>query len=149
MSTSSRQTDPTTRLPTPAERPSADVIIYDGHCRFCSAQMWWIARLDRGQKLAFLSLHEEEVGRRFGDLTHQQLMDQMVLIDRHGRRHGGAAAFRYLTRLLPWLWPLAGPMHIPRSLPLWQWVYHQIARRRYWFGRTDDCEDGACRMHGK
>jgi predicted DCC family thiol-disulfide oxidoreductase YuxK len=76
-------------------------------------------------------------------------MRHMVVVDQAGGRHRGAAAVRYLSRRLPSLWWLAPVMHIPFSLPLWQWMYQQVASRRYRFGRTDDCTDGACSIHFK
>ena len=51
-----------------------------------------------------MSLHDPLVGERFPDLTHEQLMEQMYVVDRAGRRHGGAGAIRYLSRRLPRLW---------------------------------------------
>jgi predicted DCC family thiol-disulfide oxidoreductase YuxK len=135
------------QLPTPGERPDAEVVIYDGDCRFCTAQVRNIFRFDRGGRLAYLSLHDPEVARCYPDLTHDQLMADMYVIDRAGGRHAGAAGFRYLTRRLPLLWPLAPLMHIPFSLPLWQWGYRQIARRRYLFGKNPRCDDGACKVH--
>ncbi len=138
---------PKTHLPTPDERPDADVVIYDGHCRFCTGQVRRIHRWDGGGRLAFLSLHEPVVAERYPDLTHDQMMQDMYVVDRQGRRHRGAAAFRYLTRRLPRLWWLAPVMHIPFSLPLWQFLYRQVANRRYWFGKTDQCDDGTCAVH--
>jgi len=105
-----------TKLPTIFDNPEADVLIYDGDCRFCTGQVARLARLDGTRKrLAFISLHDPEVARRWPDLTHDMLMEQMYLIDREGNRYGGAAAFRYLSRKLPWLWILAPLMHIPPS----------------------------------
>jgi len=135
------------KLIDPAERPGVDVVIYDGHCRFCTGQVRNLARLDWRRRLSFLSLHDPRVAEQYSDLTHEQLMEQMYVIDRRGGRHGGAAAFRYLTRHLPLLWLLAPLLHVPGSLPVWSWCYRQIARRRYWFGRTATCEDGACKLH--
>ena len=87
-------------LPTPAGRPDADVVIYDGHCKMCSAQvaklLWW----DCQGKLAYLSLHDPEVARRYPDLTHDAMMQEMYVVDRHGVRHHGAGAIRYLSRRL-------------------------------------------------
>ena len=137
------------RLPSPADRPDAAVVIYDGNCRFCTAQVARLARWDSRRRLAFLSLHEPESARRYPDLTREQLMEQMYLVDRRGTRHGGAAAFRCLTRRLPRLWGLAPLMHIPFSLCLWQWMYRQIAKRRYWLGKLASCVDGTCRYHLK
>jgi predicted DCC family thiol-disulfide oxidoreductase YuxK len=133
--------------PTPGERPQAEVVIYDGDCRFCSGQVRNLARFDRGGRLAFISLHDPEVARRYPDLSKERLMEEMVLIDRTGKRHGGADAFRYLTRRLPLLWPLAPLMHIPCCLPLWRWCYRQVAQRRYLLGKNQHCDDGACKVH--
>ena len=49
------------QLPRPQERPLADVVIYDGHCRMCTAQVRAIERLFSGGRLAYLSLHDVEV----------------------------------------------------------------------------------------
>jgi predicted DCC family thiol-disulfide oxidoreductase YuxK len=139
-------------LPTPAENLDADIVIYDGHCRFCTAQVQNLARWDgSGRRLAFLSLHDPEVARRFPDLTYDQLIAEMYVVDRQGRRFGGAAAFRYLTTRLPRLYWLAPLMHIPFTMPLWRWGYRQIAKRRYWFmGKTAAaCDNSACKLHSK
>jgi predicted DCC family thiol-disulfide oxidoreductase YuxK len=135
-------------LPTPAERPGADVVIYDGDCRICTAQVRKLAWWDCQGKLSYLSLHDPEVGQRYPDLTHEMLMREMYVVDRHGRRHAGAGAIRYLSRRLRRLWWLAPMLHIPFSLPLWQWLYQQVARRRYRFGKVDSCDNGACQLHG-
>jgi predicted DCC family thiol-disulfide oxidoreductase YuxK len=137
-------------LPTPDDRPSADVLIYDGHCRICTSQVERLARWDRRGRLAFLSLHDPEVYRRYPDLTHDYLMTNMVVVDRQGRRYAGAVAARYLSTRLPMLWPLAPLLHIPFSMPFWQWAYRQFATRRYLIGgKVADCDDGACAVHFK
>src|SRR4051812_21815292 len=86
-----------TRLPTIADNPAAPVVIYDGHCKFCTGQVQRLARWDRtGKRMAFISLHDPEVARRWPDLTHEMLMEQMYVVDPQGKRYAGAAAFRYL-----------------------------------------------------
>jgi predicted DCC family thiol-disulfide oxidoreductase YuxK len=137
-------------LPGPDELPQADVVIYDGHCKFCTGQVKNLARWDGKGRLAFLSLHDPEVASRYPDLTYDQMMEEMVVIDRQGRRHHGAAAFRYLTTRLPLLYILAPLMHVPFSMPFWGWGYKQVAKRRYLMGKTADaCDDGACKVHFK
>jgi predicted DCC family thiol-disulfide oxidoreductase YuxK len=139
-----------TALPGPVDRPEADVVIYDGDCRFCTSQVQRLARWDRGGRLAFLSLHDPEVAARWPDLTHDMLMEQMYVVDRAGQRHGGAEAFRYLTRRLPRLWILAPLLHVPFSLPLWKWGYRQVAKRRYQIaGKMKACDGDACAVHFK
>ncbi|MCA9167661.1 MAG: DUF393 domain-containing protein [Planctomycetales bacterium] len=135
------------KLPDPDERPGADVVIFDGQCRFCRRQAERLAKWDSRRQLAFISLHDPRVAERYPDLTHDQLMDEMYVVDRAGTRWHGAGAFRYLTRQLPALWVLAPLMHIPGSLPLWQWGYRQVAKRRYLAGKLDECTDGSCAVH--
>jgi predicted DCC family thiol-disulfide oxidoreductase YuxK len=144
-------TQPVTRtpldLPSPEERPDAPVVIFDGHCRICQGQIQRLARWDRGGRLAFLSLHDPEVRRRYPDLTHEQLMADMYVVDPQGKSHRGAAAFRYLSTQLPRLWILAPLLHLPGTLPLWQFCYRQVANRRYRFGTTQKCDGDSCRVH--
>lgn len=152
MSTTQLPNDkPVTHLPTPEERPGASVVIYDGHCKFCTAGVQTLRRWDSGGRLAFISLHDPQVAERWPDLTHDMLMEQMYVVDPQGERHGGAAAFRYLTRLLPRLWLLAPLMHLPFTMWFWHWAYKQVAKRRYRLAgkTTDACEDGACKIHFK
>lgn len=138
--------DPLPTLPSIADRPTADVVIYDGNCPFCRSQVSRLAAWDGGGRLAFLSAHDPIVAQRYADLSLDQLMAQMYVVDRRGRRHGGAAALRYLSRRLPRLWILAPLLHIPFSLPLWQWVYRQVAERRYRLAGGPACTDGTCQI---
>lgn len=147
--------EPTHGLPSPRDFPSADVLIYDGKCNFCLSQVRKVRWLDGKNRIAYVSLHDDWVAEQFPDLTHDEMMDQMYLVpaSEHGyaqTRHGGAAAVRYLTRRLPLLWILAPVLHIPFSLPLWQWGYGIVARYRYKIdGKAGvQCDDdGTCDLH--
>ncbi len=134
-------------LPSPASRPQADVVIYDGACRMCTAQVSRLARWDTGQRLAYLSQHDPEVARRYPDLTAERLNTEMVVVDRRGRRHGGADAVGYLTRRLPWLYWLAPAVNFPGAMPVWRQLYRVVASTRYLFGRVPTCTDDACQVH--
>jgi predicted DCC family thiol-disulfide oxidoreductase YuxK len=136
-------------LPTPAMLPNADVVIYDGDCNFCRSQVARLARWDgTGKRLAFISLHDPLVQERYPDLTYDMLMEQMYIVDQQGRRHAGAAAFRYLSGRLPILYALWPFLHIPFTLPLWQWGYKQVAKRRYKImGKKNACQNGTCEIH--
>jgi len=115
----------------------------------CTSQVRRLAGFDSRGHLAYLSLHDPEVARRYPDLSHDDLMRAMVIVSPDGTRHVGAAAFRYLSRKLPRLWWLAPLLHLPGSLPLWQWLYRQVANRRYLFGKVESCQDDACQVHFK
>jgi len=136
-------------LPDPDDRTDADVVVYDGQCRFCTAQVRRLANWDRSGRLAFISLHDARVAVRYPDLTPEMLMQRLYLIDQHERRLGGVAALRYLSLKIPTLWPLAPFLHIPWSLPFWQWGYHLVARHRYLMGHAKPCDDGTCDAHFK
>ncbi len=134
-------------LPSPAERPGADVVIYDDHCRICTSQIrrlpWW----DCQKKLAYLSLHDEEVARRWPDLSHDRMMEEMVIVDRDGGRHWGPEAIRYLTRRLRRLWWAAPLLYFPGSMFLWRPLYRWIARNRYRLSGPEACDNGTCSLH--
>ena len=134
-------------LPSLAENPNANVVIFDGHCNFCRAQVERLAKWDKGKILSFISLHDDVVAERWSDLTHDQLMKEMYLIDRNGNRYAGAYALRWMTLRLPRLWPLAPLMHIPLSMLLWSFLYRQVARVRYRWGKSNNCENGSCDIH--
>lgn len=133
-------------LVTPSEASGRDVVIYDGHCKFCTAGVRWLDFLGGKRRLSYLSLHDPRVEQYAGDLTFDQLMDEMVVVEPSGQRHGGAKAFRYLTRKLPALWIFAPLLHIPYSLPIWAFGYRQFARIRYRFGRNQ-CDGDSCKIH--
>lgn len=135
------------KLPDPDTLNDSDVVIYDGECNFCKSQVRKLKRLDwGGRRLAFLSLHDPRVGERYPDLTMDQLMEQMYVVDQSGNRHGGADAVRYLSRRLPTLWITAPILHLPGTAGLWRWLYRQVAKRRYKLaGKT--CENDACSVH--
>ncbi len=134
-------------LPDPDQLPDADVVIFDGQCRFCQKQVQRLRWLDgRGGRLAFLSLHDPRVRQRYPDLTHAQLMEQMYVVEADGTAHGGSAAVRYLSRRLPWLWPTMPILHLPGTAGIWRWMYRQVAKRRYRLaGKV--CDGDACSVH--
>ncbi|MEM6470701.1 MAG: DUF393 domain-containing protein [Planctomycetota bacterium] len=139
-------------LPDPRDLPDADVVIYDGECNFCISQVRKLRALDCcGGRLSFLSLHDSRIKELYPDLTYQQLMEQMYVIDGVGRRHGGADAVRYLTRRLPLLWVAMPVLHLPGTARLWRWLYRQVAKRRYKLAGKKSgnavCDGDACSVH--
>ena len=140
-------------LPDPDQYPDRDVVIYDGHCEICTAGVRRIEQLDRWGKVfglsgrvAFLSLHDPRVSERYGDLSYDRLMEEMVVVNKGGGRYGGADAIRYLSRRLPLLWIFAPLLHLPGTLWLWRWMYRLVAKNRYRWNRHQ-CEGGTCSLH--
>lgn len=123
------------RLPGPDRRPEADVVVYDGSCPLCRGTADWLAQLDGRGRLAFLPLQDPRVRQRYPDLSPKELQQHVYVISPDGRRRKGAGAVRYLSRRLPALWAMAPLLHVPGTMPLWHWLYHQVARRRHGFDR--------------
>ena len=144
-------TIPETQLPSPADLPNADVVIFDGKCVFCRKSVrlldWWVGK----DRIAYVSLHDPYVAEHFPDLTHEQMMDQIYLVSREtNQKFGGAAAIRYLSTRAWKLWIAVPFLYFPGSMPLWQWLYMQVARNRYRIANRngEPCdEDGTCKLH--
>jgi predicted DCC family thiol-disulfide oxidoreductase YuxK len=134
-------------LPEPDPCRATDVVIYDGECRFCRGGVEQLRRIDvGGKRLSFLSLHDPRIVKWYPDLTHDELMRQMYIVDTSGKRHAGADAVRFLSRRLPLLWALAPLLHVPGTASLWRFLYDQVAERRYRIaGRI--CTEGTCQLH--
>lgn len=129
---------------TTRHHPDRDTVLYDGHCRFCQSQIALLRRLDLTGRLDFTSLHDPSVARDFPEIPPDALHREMHVVDPRGTSRGGAQAVRYLSRRLVLLWPLAILLHIPGTLPLWQWLYAFVARRRMLIAGS--CADGTCRL---
>lgn len=141
------QSERLAELPDIGDLPGSDVVIFDGSCGFCRRQVQRLHWLARGN-LAFLSLHDSRVRELVPELTHDQLMKQMVVVRPDGKYFGGAAAVRYLSRKLPRLWPLCPLLHIPFSLPFWQYCYRRVAENRYQISASQVCGGDSCGIHG-
>ena len=137
---------PDRSLPDPDENPGAPVVIWDGKCNFCRAQVERLRAYDPHRRLAYLSLHDPRVAQRYPRLSHEQLMEQMWVVTANQEFHGGADAVRFLSRYLPRLWGLAPLLHLPCAMPVWRYMYKAIARRRYRLA-GESCDSGACELH--
>jgi predicted DCC family thiol-disulfide oxidoreductase YuxK len=136
-------------LPTPDERPNADIVLYDGHCRFCTRGVQSLLFWDCQGKLSYLSLHDPEVKRRWPDISHDRLTKEMCIVDTKGNRYWGPEAIRYLTRRLRRLWWAAPFAYFPGSMLIWRPLYRFIARNRYrLLGKKAACDEGGtCSLH--
>lgn len=140
------------QLPTPADRPDADIVLYDGACNFCRASAKNLAWWDCQGRLAYLSIHETEVAERWPDLSRERLQREMCVVERQaghrpGHRHWGPYAIRYLTGRLRRLWWAMPWLRIPGAMWLFTPIYRLIARNRYLIaGKHETCDDGACSL---
>ena len=125
--------------------PALPVILYDGHCRFCIAQMRNLERwLPRGRYEA-LSFQEPGVLERFPGVTHELAMQAMIFIDQQGRVFRGMeAAVRAVA--LRVAGKLAFGYYVPGVRQLLGAIYAKIAANRYALAGKE-CEGGTCALH--
>jgi predicted DCC family thiol-disulfide oxidoreductase YuxK len=125
------------------------VVLYDGHCRFCTRSAMRLVRLVGADRVHVLSFREPGVVDHFPGLTHERCMAAMQLVEPDGRVWaGGAAAARALARR-PVVGKAALVYFVPGARQVADAGYRWAARNRYRLGRrADDCEpDGTCHLH--
>jgi len=131
--------------------PGKYVVLYDGHCRFCTSQVHNLLALARPGALEALSFQDAGVLDRFPGLTHEACMQAMHLIAPDGRVYRGfeAAVRAVLTR--PVLGFFAYLYYLPGIRHLLDRLYAFVAARRYRIaGKTvipGECADGTCALH--
>lgn len=125
------------------------IVIYDGECAFCRKQVARLDNWDTQGRIAYMSLHDEEVYRTWPHLSKDALMEAMCLVDSDGSTHWGPDVFRVLSRRLPALWWLAPFMRIPFTRSLQRTVYRWVARQRYKLSGKAVCDDEACEVHSR
>ena len=129
---------------TPPERA---ILLFDGQCQFCTAQMERLLRHTPAGFVEPISQFHPGVPERFPGLPQEALLTAMHLIEPNGRVVPGIeAAVRtiYLSR------PIVGKLALVYYLPIVRLLadraYAAIARRRFKLG-SDDGTAGACRIH--
>lgn len=129
------------------------IVLFDGHCRFCSEQMKHLLALARPGAIEALSFQQPNVLARFPGLTYEECMRAMQLVTPEGRNYTGfeAAVQALATRSL--LKPFAYLYYVPGVRQLCDLLYRWVAARRYRImGKTIEaggCEGGACSLHGR
>lgn len=84
-----------------------------------------------------------ELITRFPGLGPIEHVDGLKVVDEKGCSVGAEAVYRISKRIprvawLSWLYPL------PVLNSFWNWVYGQIAKRRYSISKN--CDDGSCKL---
>ncbi|MEO5805991.1 thiol-disulfide oxidoreductase DCC family protein [Devosia sp.] len=115
------------------------IIVFDGHCSFCSNWVQFALRHDRSGQYRFLPAQSElgaALYRHYGlhptnYETNVLLTDGLALFESEG-------TIRMIAGL-GWPWSLINAARLlPR--PWRDWGYRLLARNRFrWFGRTDAC----------
>jgi predicted DCC family thiol-disulfide oxidoreductase YuxK len=115
------------------------IIVFDGHCVFCSGWARFVVRNDRRGRIRLLAA-QSALGRalyRHYQLPEDDYTTNLLLVDGLARfKSDGTLA---MFGLLDWPWPV---LCLARIVPTWlrDRAYGLIARNRLrWFGRSDTC----------
>jgi predicted DCC family thiol-disulfide oxidoreductase YuxK len=116
------------------------VVLFDGHCNFCSSVVNFLIDRDPRGRLKFAAL-QSEAGQRLlaaHGLPMPDVPDTMVFIE-GDRAHVRSDAALATTKYLSGLWPLVRVgFVVPRFVR--DAVYKVVATNRYrWFGKTESC----------
>jgi predicted DCC family thiol-disulfide oxidoreductase YuxK len=128
--------------------PPKYAVLYDGHCKFCTAQSKRLSALARPGSLEMLNFQEPGVLDRFPGLTHEACMQAMHLVTPTGRVYRGFEAAVQAVATRPVLGLLAYTYYLPGLRQLCDWFYDRLAASRYrLLGKTADCDNGTCSLH--
>jgi predicted DCC family thiol-disulfide oxidoreductase YuxK len=131
--------------------PARYVVLYDGHCKICTAGARKLAGLARQGTLDLVSFQEPGALDPFPSLTHDACMRQMYLVTPQGRIYGGFEAAVQALATRPVLGRLARAYYLPVVRQLCDLVYRGIAANRYRIlGKAvaaGECEGGTCALH--
>ena len=111
------------------------VLIYDGECRFCSANAERIRKWDKKNIFSFVSLHDPEVKEKWPELD-QSVLTNNICICSEDKKYFGVDAIKYLSTKLPVLFFIRPLFWFP-FLPVWRLFYKIVARNRFIFGRIN------------
>lgn len=131
--------------------PGRFVVLYDGHCKICSAGMENLKRLARKDALDAVSFQEPDALKPFPGITYEACMDAMHLVTPDGRIYRGVEAIVHAlaTRSFG---KLAYVYYVPILRQLADAGYGLVARYRYKIAgkavERGEC-DGACAIHFK
>ncbi len=117
------------------QRERAPVVLFDGSCRFCSAQANRLARMARG-RIVLRSFRERGALDGIAGLDPAECEREMKLVEPSGRVYGGAeAVVRALRAGRPVLGRLAAAYYFPGFRSLCDLAYRWIARNRFRLSR--------------
>ena len=122
--------------------------LYDGSCRFCTAQARKLQRIVGAKRIETVSFQDDGVLARFSGVSHEACMQRLHVVSPDGRVFAGAEAVARAVALVPVVGQVAWLYYLPGVTQITDWVYRMVARNRYRIaGRSGECEGGSCALH--
>jgi predicted DCC family thiol-disulfide oxidoreductase YuxK len=127
------------------------VVLFDGVCNLCNGIVRFVIERDPHARFQFAALSSDAGARALAAASAPQVLpDSLVVIEDDGRVFMRSDAVLRVGRRLRFPWPLAAyaAAVVPRVIR--DWIYDQVARRRYqWFGRREACMAPAPRLRDR
>ncbi|MGE3804647.1 MAG: thiol-disulfide oxidoreductase DCC family protein [Gemmataceae bacterium] len=128
--------------------PGHYVVLYDGLCRFCTAQAGRLRRWTRADRVEFVDFQLPGMLERFPGLTHDTCMTAMQVIDPAGRIYSGFEGAVRILATLPVIGRLAYVYYVPGLRWACDRLYALIAARRYRIMKQEAAAcTGTCSLH--
>jgi predicted DCC family thiol-disulfide oxidoreductase YuxK len=133
------------------ENLTAYVVLYDGHCKFCTAQSKNLAALARQGAVRLVDFQQPGVLAQFPGVSYEACMQAMHLITPGGRVYRGFEAAVQAVATRPVVGWLAHGYYLPGIRQVCDWVYTLVAAHRYrLMGKAvaaGECDGGTCSLH--
>lgn len=131
--------------------PGQYVILYDGHCKFCTAQTKNLLSLARQGAVVAVDFQQPGVLDRYPGITLEACMEAMHLVTPNGQVYRGFEAAVQVVATRPVLGWMTCLYYLPGLRQLCDALYRLIARNRYrLMGKAvaaGACDGGTCSMH--
>jgi protein-S-isoprenylcysteine O-methyltransferase Ste14/predicted DCC family thiol-disulfide oxidoreductase YuxK len=131
--------------------PGRFVLLYDGHCSFCRAQVRNLVRLARPGAIDAVDFQQVGVLDRFPGISYEACMRNMHLVTPSGGVYFGFEAAVRALATRPLLGLLAFTYYVPGIRLCCDLAYAGIAANRYRLTRkaiaSGLCEEGTCHLH--
>jgi predicted DCC family thiol-disulfide oxidoreductase YuxK len=125
------------------------IILYDGHCRFCTQSAKKLARRVGPSVVRSVNFQDDGVLAGFPGVPYDACMKRIHVIQPDGKVYAGAGAIARLFRTFPLIGVLAYLYYVPIVKQLADLGYWFVAKYRYrLFGRQECEPGGTCHLHG-
>jgi len=112
-------------------------VLYDASCALCRRARSWLERQDQNVRLEFVAAASTLALQRFPDLDPAATLEEMHVVDEHGRVYRGEKAWLMclwaLEKYREWSLRLAQPGRIESAKRFVGWV----SSRRRFFGVSE------------
>lgn len=127
--------------------PGRYVVLYDGACRFCTAQSKNLLALARPGIMEAVDFQQPDALARFPGVTVEACQRAMHLVTPAGRVYKGFEAAVQTVATRPWIGRPAYLYYVPGIRLACDLLYALVARYRYRIMGKSPCSDGACSIH--